>query len=498
MPSVTQSEVRYALSKMKNDKAPGPDGIMIEQLKSGGAIIHQELARLFTKCIETTNVPKSWKGSELILIHKKGDIKELKNYRPISLLCNIYKVFTKVITNRLQVQLDENQPVEQAGFRSGYSTADHIHTLNQLKEKCSEYQKPLCIALVDYEKAFDSVEVPSVMEALDKQGIESRYIELLKTIYKEGYTRTTLHKESRDIPINKGVRQGDTISPKLFTSCLEDIFRSLNWEDSGISINGKTLSNLRFADDIAVIANDIEELQRNLQELSVESSKRGLRINWTKTKMMRNAHTNNGRLMVDNHEIQEVQSYIYLGQRLSLQEKDMNQEISRRIQAGWLAYNNNKVVFGSNIPISLKRKVFNQCVLPAMTYASETWTTTKQMEDRLARSQRQMERKLLGLTWQDRKTNEWIRSKTKVVDILGTIKCKKLKWAGHIARMKDDRWTYQITNWRPRDGKRRQGRPSKRWRDELDSSFGSVTWNRQASDRSIWRVHAEAFVQQVD
>ena len=71
----------------------------------------------------------------------------------------MYKLFTNIITTRLEKKLDENQPREQAGFRSKYSTTDHIHAINQqlLKEKCREYNIPLCVAFVDYEKAFDSV-----------------------------------------------------------------------------------------------------------------------------------------------------------------------------------------------------------------------------------------------------------------------------------------------------------------------------------------------------
>ena len=63
----------------------------------------------------------------------------------------------KIITTRLEKKLDENQPREQAGFRSKYSTTDHIHAINQLKEKCREYNTLLYVAFVDYEKAFDSV-----------------------------------------------------------------------------------------------------------------------------------------------------------------------------------------------------------------------------------------------------------------------------------------------------------------------------------------------------
>ena len=107
----------------------------------------------------------------MVLIHKKGDNKNLKNYRPISLLSNIhvYKVFTKILTLRLTRVLDENQPIEQAGFHSGYSTIDHIYTVNQLKEKCTEYQKPLCLAFVDYERAFEIVELKAILISVGKK-----------------------------------------------------------------------------------------------------------------------------------------------------------------------------------------------------------------------------------------------------------------------------------------------------------------------------------------
>ena len=81
-----------------------------------------------------------------MIFFKKGNIKYIKNYRPIFLLSNVYKLFTKIITTRLEKKLDENQPREQGGFRSKYSTTDHIHAINLLQEKCREYNIPLCVA----------------------------------------------------------------------------------------------------------------------------------------------------------------------------------------------------------------------------------------------------------------------------------------------------------------------------------------------------------------
>ena len=130
----------------------------------------------------------------MVIFVKKGNRKDIKNYRPICLLSNMYRLFTKIITTRLEKKLDENQPREQPGFRSKYSTTDHIHAINQLKQKCREYNVPLCVALVDYEKAFDSVQTQAILTSLQEQGIESVYIEIMKDIHTDNSVTVHLHK----------------------------------------------------------------------------------------------------------------------------------------------------------------------------------------------------------------------------------------------------------------------------------------------------------------
>lgn len=495
VPTVTTWEVRAALNRMKNGKAVGNDLIKIETLKAGEDTIAKELARLYTQCLEERRIPTNWKNAKMIILFKKGNKKDIKNYRPICLLSNVYKLFTKILTIRLETKLDENQPREQAGFRRKFSTNDHIHAINQLKERCREYNKPLCVAFVDYEKAFDSVQTQSILMSLQQQGIEDIYIELLKEIYTESTVTVHLHKESDKIQIKRGVRQGDTISPRLFTATLENIFRSLDWEEKGIKINGEYLSHLRFADDIFLCSGNTQELQQMLQELADESKMRGLKMNLSKTKVMTE---NNTSVMVNNKQIENVESYIYLGQRYSLQEKNQDKEIQRRITAGWATYAKHHDIFKSNFSIYLKRQVFNSCIIPAMTYGAETWTLSSQAERKLAATQRKMERSMLNITYRDRKTNTWIRKKTKVTDIISTVRQMKWRWAGHISRMRDNRWTYCITNWRPYDGIRRRGRPMKRWQDDLVEYWKGNIWQREAQDRRKWELHAEAFAQRRD
>ena len=143
----------------------------------------------------------------------------------------------------------------------------------------------------------------------------------------------------------------------------------------------------------------------------------------------------------------------------------------------------------------LKRKVYNQCVQAALTYGCQTWAITKRMQERLRTTQRGMERAMLGISRVDRKTNKWVRQQTGLKDIVVRIKELKWQWAGHVARMRDNRWTGIVTEWVPLNGKRRQARPRTRWADEIVKSAGT-TWMRLAKNRVEWKCHEEAFIQQ--
>ena len=494
IPEITTSEVAFALNHMKRGKAPGDDDITTDLLKDAGEDLYKKLAQLFSNCLKEKKVPESFGVGIVILLYKKGDNKELGNYRPITLLSVIYKLFSKILTNRLTKTLDENQPREQAGFRSGYSTVDHLQTVSELIEKTSEYNRPLCFAFVDYEKAFDSVEHNAVFNSLKEQGINGNYVKIMENIYEKGSTIIRLHKESDKIKIEKGVRQGDTISPKLFTSCLESIFRKIDWEGKGININGEYLNHLRFADDIILISETPEELQIMLNDLNRESLKVGLKMNRSKTKIMFNRNANKLNIKLEDEDLEQVEEYNYLGQIIKL-EKDHEIEIKRRITIGWKAFYKNRDVLKSNLPTCLKRKVYNACIIPAMTYGCETWKLTKALVNKLRVAQRAMERAMLGITLRDKKRTTWIREQTKVRDIIEIIKEQKWRWAGHIARREDDRWTKRLVEWIPRGHKRSRKRPDKRWRDEI-VEFAGKTWHRKAQSRSSWKELGKAFVQQ--
>ncbi|KAE9413423.1 hypothetical protein Angca_007076, partial [Angiostrongylus cantonensis] len=142
---------------VKNRKAPGPDSTRSEHLKKLLLVLVNTLARLSTRYLSECKVPTQWKTSKTVLLFKKGDLHDIGNYRPICLLSVVYKLFTRVILNRIDRTLDERQSCEQTWFRKGFSTMDHIHTLTKLIDVSREYKSLLCLTFVDLEKAFDSI-----------------------------------------------------------------------------------------------------------------------------------------------------------------------------------------------------------------------------------------------------------------------------------------------------------------------------------------------------
>jgi len=265
-------EVDKVLRGMKNGKSQGEDGLSAELFKWGGEKMKEKLAKLFSMCLRKREIPSNWNNA-IILLYTKGDKERVENYRPISLLSVLYKMFTKVILNRIERDLDFNQRREQAGSHRGFSTMDHIQALNEVMERTNEYELPLCLGSIDFEKAFDSVSLAAVLNSLEHQGIESAYIKLLRNTYSTATSVVRLHQDSEKFKVGKGVRQGDSISPKLFSAVLEGVFQNLNWDEVGIKINGDYLNHLRFVDDIVLFASSAEELQTRMEELCNESAK---------------------------------------------------------------------------------------------------------------------------------------------------------------------------------------------------------------------------------
>ncbi|KAK6729601.1 hypothetical protein RB195_006570 [Necator americanus] len=492
---ILPSEVRVAIKSMKPGTAPGPDFISADFLRAGGHPLHVILAAHMTSYLQKERIPDQWKTSRTVLIHKKGDREDLRNYRPICLLSVLYKIFTKIILTRISRTLDEAQPQEQAGFRQRFSCLDHIQTVSRVIEVCREYRLPLVLTFVDYEKAFDSVETNAMLSALVDQDVDASYVRTLANCYERYTTRIQLFHRPLTIPIGKGVRQGDTISPKLFTAALQWIMKSLSWEERGIRVDGRFLSNLRFTDDIVLFSSSTNEAETMLNELNEAGKRIGLRINRKKTQFMKNAHCEDGGVQLEGSQIVETPSYVYLGRSMNM-ENDLKEELNRRMRAAWAAFAAVREATDQLTDQDLRAHLFDSTVLPALCYAAETWTDTAATSRKLLTTHRALERCLLkfkrrtqhlaGLRSSD------LRGMSRLRDPAEYVSKAKHRWAGHIMRRIDDRWTKGTLEWIPRDAKRPRGRPPTRWgdvfaarMDQLRAQLDTAQGPRQRRSRSL-------------
>ncbi|KAG7295429.1 hypothetical protein JYU34_019084 [Plutella xylostella] len=169
-------------------------------------------------------------------------------------------------------------------------------------------------------------------------------------------------------------------------------------------------------------------------------------------------------------------------------------EIERRIKKAWSAYWSMKDIFKSNIDIKLKKIAMDTIVTPTLLYGCQTWPISNEVIHKMQIFQRSAERSMLGLTLRNKVRNTIIRNTTNIIDAAKLVCQLKWRWAGHLARTTDGRWSEKMLHWYPREARRPPGRPRRRWRDDLVSAAG-INWTQLAADRDQWRSMEEAYAQ---
>jgi hypothetical protein len=359
--------------------------------------------------------------------------------------------------------------------------------VQQLIEKCSEYGIPIFIGFIDYRKAFDSVEHPFLWAALKEQNIEDKYIRIFKKIYENSTAKIQLDKLGREFRLSRGIKQGCAVSPKFLNGALQKIINGINWDDDGFPINNEKIQELRFADDVVLVAKSKDEIQWMMEKLIDESAKAGLIINSDKTKIMSN--TSDANFVVKHEIIEKVESYKYLGRIISIK-NECAEEIDTRIRNGWKSFWSLKKYFKGNFPIFYKKKLLDTCILPVLSYGAQCWNITNEDRERLAVTQRRMERSMMNKQLNEI-SNSQLRKISKIKDVMEFTKEQKWKFAGHMQRLEDNRWSKKIERWVP-SKKIKPGRPRMKWVDEIYEH--DLNWRRNALRRETWKRKGKSFI----
>ena len=380
----TEEEVKSTIERLKGKKSPGPDYILNEMLASAVHVITPLVTRIFNHIFLAGIFPSEWSKAYIIPVYKKGDKNECCNYRPISLTSLLSKVYTSTLNKRLTLYSDlvGILPEEQAGFREGYSTIDHVFSLYAMIFKQFSKNQKLYAAFIDYRRCFDSINKDALFIILERNGIDGCFLNTIKSIYKSVFAAVRNNSEISDYfecPV--GLRQGCLLSPRLFTIFVTEVSKHINVEGKhGIQLltGLEIIHHLLYADDNVLLSDTPIGLQSKLNILHTQSKRLGLEVNLDKTKII--VFRKGGFLgkfekwNYDGVPIEVVNSYTYLGVEFSTKMSFVNCTlplISKASKACYEILRSLNALSCCNLNVFLK--LFDAKVQPILSYGSELW-----------------------------------------------------------------------------------------------------------------------------
>ena len=297
--------VSDAVKRLKNRKSPGVCLITAEMLKFGGSALIKWLHQIITIVWRTEQSPQDWKDSIIVNIFKKNDIKECGNYRGISLLSVPGKVYALILLDKLSARMEATVSENQAGFRRGRGTSDHLFTLTQILSNASEFDTPTHTCFIDLRKAYDTVNRPALWRILTKSGLSGKLQRLIQELHSNSRSTVRAYGNiSQPFSTNNGVRHGCVLAPALFNLFLDHIVHeALSNINEGITlhytVNGKLhikhhrsnelyefVQILLYADDMAIICSSPEGLNQLVTNLDRVTQAWHLDISQKKTKIL--------------------------------------------------------------------------------------------------------------------------------------------------------------------------------------------------------------------
>ncbi len=497
---VTPEEVRAALKKLNNRKAPGICAITAEMLKSGGESIVEWLTHIFNEVWETERLPSDWtRGVILPFWKRKGDRLVCGNHRGITLLSIPGKLFTRILLTRALPAIRSSRRPQQAGFMPNRSTTDQISAVRLLIEKTYEFRKDrhLYIGFIDLKAAFDTVCHTSLWSILHALGAPPKIVALFKLLYSNAQSCVRINGRDSDwFSISSGVRQGCVAAPDLFNCIIDHLMSKVCERVPGVSFGSYHLTDLEYADDTILLSTSYSQLRDALGIYSEEAEKLGLQVSWMKTKFMYvGDRPHPPSLRFGNDIVEPVKNFVYLGSIVT-DNGDLKPEITRRRGLAASAFQSLWKPLWRHQTISRKTKlrIYNSAVLSILLYGSETWPLNKTLAARLDGFDSRALRTIENIRWPQRVSNKILRSRTCQPRASCLAAQRRTRWFGHVLRLPPDHPTRAILQFDPRDAgwRRPRGRPRTRWLDVLAGDLqqhGIAVEDAEqlAQDRQHWK-----------
>ena len=255
---IDSAEISRCLRKFKNNKTGGSDSLVGELLKYGGSGMVDLLQQLFSVIWRE---PPQWREGLIVNLFKKGDKEDPGNYRGITLLSVVGKVFCKTLNDRLVKHLDEDQALHegQAGFRK---KIDNVYTLNEIVQGRLREGKKTYAFFLDVQTAYDTVWHNGLSVKLWDLGVRGRMWQVIKRMYEDSRSAVLLDGEkSASFSVEQGVAQCCSLSPILFSVLINDLLKEVEKAELGIHLGeGGRIGGMLFADDFVGLSDSKKQL----------------------------------------------------------------------------------------------------------------------------------------------------------------------------------------------------------------------------------------------
>ena len=384
---------------------------------------------------------------------------------------------------------------QQVGFRKYRSCVDQIATLRIILEQSLEWNSPLLMNFVDYEKAFDSVDRETLWKLLRHYGVPEKLTHIIKNTY-EGMTCRVIHggQLTDAFSVRTGVRQGCLLSPFLFLLAMDwAIKQSTANKKNGIQWTmWSQLDDLDFADDLALLSHTHPQMQEKTNTLAINSARLGLNIHRGKSKVLRVNSASTEPITLEGEALEEVDEFTYLGSVVNKQ-GGTDADVKVRIGKARVAYLQLKNIWSAKyLTTQTKIRIFNSNVKSVLLYGAETWRTTVNTTNKIQTFINTCLRRILQIRCPNTISNNELWQRTNQKPAGDEILKRRWRWIGHTLRKPASNTTRQSLKWNPQ-GKRKRGRPRNTWRRDLEADARNMghTWGQLevlAQDRDAWRT----------
>ena len=382
---IARDEIKTAIRNLKNNKATGVDEIPAEFYKYSDGLLIEPITILFNTVFETEDYPSIWCEGIINPLYKNNSKMLPENYRKITIMSALGKLFETVLNNRLiyaQAKMKTDDPF-QNGFKQRRRAIDNAYILNSVIEKSIATKRPLYVCFVDFKSAFDIVNRSALLYKMQKCGIGGKFLGIVNSMYNKARCRVKWKCKLDSMFSNLlGVLQGGVLSPTLFNIFISDLVKYLDPKD-GVTLGDLTLFYLLFADDLVLISETSTGLQSLIKGLENFCRLWQVEVNLTKTKYTifnkrYVLHQDVTVFTYNGKAIEECDEYKYVGTVFSNAKNrfatDHVLKRNRAIKAIYASKKSIREAMGNSLPVHLYLKIFDTQIRPILDYGCEIWS----------------------------------------------------------------------------------------------------------------------------